>query len=61
MTANLRDSLVARIRERGPIRFGEYVDAALYDPSSASSPAVAVPAAEATSSPVPRWAHSSAR
>ena len=32
MTANLRDSLVARIRERGPIRFGEYIDAALYDP-----------------------------
>src|SRR5688572_33116630 len=32
MTADLRDSLVARIRERGPIRFGEYIDAALYDP-----------------------------
>ena len=32
MTANLRDNLVARIRERGPIRFGDYVDAALYDP-----------------------------
>jgi SAM-dependent MidA family methyltransferase len=31
--ASLRDKLVARIRERGPIRFGEYVDAALYDPT----------------------------
>ncbi|HUP73413.1 MAG TPA: SAM-dependent methyltransferase [Acidimicrobiales bacterium] len=31
--ASLRDKLVARIRERGPLRFGEYVDAALYDPT----------------------------
>ena len=27
----LRDQLVARIRENGPIRFGEFVEAALYD------------------------------
>jgi len=33
MTADLRDILVARIRESGPIGFGEYVDAALYDPA----------------------------
>jgi len=32
MTTNLRDVLVARIRESGPLHFGEYVDAALYDP-----------------------------
>jgi NADH dehydrogenase [ubiquinone] 1 alpha subcomplex assembly factor 7 len=31
--AGLRDDLVARIREKGPIRFGEFVDAALYDPA----------------------------
>ena len=30
---SLRDKLVARIAETGPIRFGEYVDAALYDPT----------------------------
>jgi len=34
MIANLRDRLVARIREHGPLRFGEFVDAALYDPHS---------------------------
>lgn len=32
MNANLRDALVARIRESGPLRFGEFMDAALYDP-----------------------------
>jgi SAM-dependent MidA family methyltransferase len=30
---SLRDKLVARIRETGPIAFGEFVDAALYDPA----------------------------
>ena len=30
-TPTLRDELVARIRENGPIRFGEFVEAALYD------------------------------
>src|SRR5262245_17990925 len=29
----LRDELVARIRQNGPIRFGEFIDAALYDPT----------------------------
>ena len=29
----LRDELVARIRQHGPVRFGEFVDAALYDPA----------------------------
>jgi len=31
MISNLRDRLVARIREDGPLRFGEFVEAALYD------------------------------
>ena len=32
-TPTLRDELAARIRETGPIRFGEFVNAALYDPT----------------------------
>src|SRR5690348_8235326 len=32
-TPSLRDELAARIREHGPLRFGEFVEAALYDPT----------------------------
>ena len=31
--SSLRDKLVARIRETGPLRFGDYIEAALYDPA----------------------------
>ena len=32
MSDRLRDRLIARIRERGPLRFDEFMEAALYDP-----------------------------
>ena len=43
MSSRLRDTIVARIRDRGPLPFDEFMEAALYDPDdgffAAASPA----------------------